>query len=548
MPTLMTFLAARRRSARPSTLTGHPMHRIRALVVAGFLALTATACDDFLDVNDNPNAPQTVSANLYLSPMLHWLVSSPQWDGRFVSRYTQMWTLPSGSLTPSTWDRMGYDPGSDNGGQQWRDVYWNHGQNLVDMMDKSRAEQRWDLLGVGYVLKAWGWQVLTDLHGDIIVKEAINSRTFTFNYDSQEYAYNEVKLLLDSAITLLRRTDGAVNQAYMARTDFIYGGDRNKWRKFAFGLLALHLNHYSNKSTYAPTDVMAAVDSSFASNADDALLLFPGTVNDDRNFFGPTRNNMGSYRQTQFAVSLFDGTVFTGAVDPRMARMLSPAPDGVYRGLDNNTGVLPTVVASRPNTIWGTTSQALAIGKPAVYLFDDKSKFPAMTYSQLQFVKAEAAFKAGDRTAALNAYRNGISSHIDFVNACNSEIGSAVSQITTAEKNAFLANTAVVPTAANLTLWRIMSQKYIAQWGWGFNEAWMDLRRYHYTDLDPTGTIQVFPNFATPTNLYPDNGGKIVQRIRPRYNSEYVWNRPGLDAVGGLALDYHTKLLWITEP
>jgi len=547
MPTTPITHPTRRAAARPSTLTGRRMPRIRALVVAGLLALTATACDDFLDVNDNPNAPQTVSANLYLSPMLHWLVSSPQWDGRFVSRYTQMWTLPSGSTTPSTWDRMGYDPGSDNGGQQWRDVYWNHGQNLVDMMDKSRAEQRWDLLGVGYILKAWGWQVLTDLHGEIIVKEAINSNTFTFNYDSQQYAYDEVRILLDSAITLLRRTDGAVNQAYMARTDFIYGGDRNKWRKFAFGLLAIHLNHYSNKSTYKPADVMAAVDSSFASNADDALLLFPGTVNDDRNFFGPTRNNMASYRQTRFAVSLVDGTVFTGVVDPRRNRMFVPSPDSVYRGLDINTGVLPTTTQV-PFTIWRSTSQATAVGKPALYLFDDKSKFPAMTYAQLQFVKAEAAFKAGNPTVARTAYLNGIGAHIDFVNARNAEIGASVPTITAAEKSAYLASAVIAPAAADLKLWQIMSQKYIAQWGWGFNEAWMDLRRYNYTNLDPSGTIQVFPGFATPTNLYADNGGKIVHRIRPRYNSEYVWNRVGLDAVGGLAIDYHTKPLWITQP
>ena len=69
-----------------------------------------------------------------------------------------------------------------------------------------------------------------------------------------------------------------------------------------------------------------------------------------------------------------------------------------------------------------------------------------------------------------------------------------------------------------------MSQKYIAQWGWGHNELWMDMRRYHYTDIDPASGTQVFRGFAPPTNLYPDNGGKIVQRIRPRYNSEYVWN------------------------
>jgi hypothetical protein len=76
----------------------------------------------------------------------------------------------------------------------------------------------------------------------------------------------------------------------------------------------------------------------------------------------------------------------------------------------------------------------------------------------------------------------------------------------------------------------------------------MDMRRYHYTDIDPSTGDQVYPGFAAPTTLYPDNAGKVVQRIRPRFNSEYVWNRPALDAIGGLDADYHTVPLWITEP
>jgi hypothetical protein len=127
--------------------------------------------------------------------------------------------------------------------------------------------------------------------------------------------------------------------------------------------------------------------------------------------------------------------------------------------------------------------------------------------------------------------------------------GQTPTQITAAEKAAFLASPAIVPTnPANLTLTHIMTQKYLAHFGWGHNEVWMDMRRYHYTDIDPQTGAQVYPGFAPPTTLHPDNGGKIVQRIRPRFNSEYVWNRPALDAIGGLALDYHTKPLWITQP
>src|SRR6266566_4780278 len=52
-------------------------------LLAGFLSL-ASGCRDYLDVNTNPNAPEAVSANLYLSPMEHWMVTAPQYDGRFV--------------------------------------------------------------------------------------------------------------------------------------------------------------------------------------------------------------------------------------------------------------------------------------------------------------------------------------------------------------------------------------------------------------------------------------------------------------------------------
>ena len=385
------------------------MRTMGAAILAGAVTVSA-ACESFLDVNENPNTPEVVTANLYLPPMAFWMVTSPQWDGRFLGRYTQMWTLPGTSL--STWDRMGYDPSSDNGAQQWRDVYWTLGQNLVDMMTIAEAEERWDLLGVGHVLKAWGWQVLTDLHGEIIVKEAIDASRFSFNYDTQEYAYQEVQRLLNEAIELLQRTDGAVDPAYLARGDKLFNGDRSRWLKLAYGLLALNLNHYSNKTAYNPAEVIAAVDKSFSSNADDALMTFPGTNNNDTNFFGPTRNNLTNYRQTEFVVSLLNGTQFGGVVDPRLTRMLSPSPDGLYRGLDIDVvgyGALTT--AQRPNNLFGYAGTPPA-GQPGRYLFDNKVKHPLMTYAQLQFVKAEAAYRMGDKATALAAYKNGISAHM----------------------------------------------------------------------------------------------------------------------------------------
>lgn len=530
------------------------MTRLSSALV--FAALTLTGCQNFLDINRNPNAPESVGANLYLSPMEHWMVTAPEFDGRFIGRYTQQWfnaaSGASASTVISTWDRMGYDPASDNGAEQWRDVYWSLGQNLVDMINKSEAEQRWDLAGVGYFMKAWGWLVLTDMHGEIIVKEAIDPTRSTFDYDTQDFVYSEVLRLLGLSIKDLQRTDGAVDATYLGKTDHLYNGDRTKWLKLAYGLQAIALNHFTNKATYSPAAVIAAVNNSFASNADDALWAYPAQdpAFADYNFLGTHRGNVNNYRQTQFVVALMNGTDF-GPVDPRMSRMLAPSADGQFRGVDPTVPGYGAMTASQqPFDFFGYANGA-GVGLTSRYIFDDKTHLPFMTYSQLQFVKAEAAFRSGDKATALAAYTNAVSSHIDFVNARNAEIGSqSATPISSSEKTAFLSDPRIVPPASQLTLTLIMSQKYIAQWGWGHNELWMDMRRYHYTDLDPATGKQIYPGFTPPntTILYPDNGGKVAQRIRPRYNSEYVWNIAGLQAIGGLALDYHTKPVWITQP
>src|SRR5690606_28937635 len=183
------------------------MKRLKVAVLMSVIALSA-ACDNFLDVNDNPNAPETVTANLYLAPMIHWMVMAPQWDGRFVGRYTEQWVLPHTTGNPNIWSRMGYDRSSDNGAQQWRDVYWTLGQNLIDLKTIAEAEQRWDILGVGYVLEAWGWLALTSLHGEIIIQQAFDVTRFEYDYDTQEFAYQEVQRVLDLAIENLERDDG----------------------------------------------------------------------------------------------------------------------------------------------------------------------------------------------------------------------------------------------------------------------------------------------------------------------------------------------------
>jgi hypothetical protein len=529
-------------------------NRMRPLIAAAIacLAVGTSACEDFLDVNTNPNAPEVTSPNNYLAPMLHHVATAEQFDGRFIGRMAQEWVIPPTTVggAVNNWERHGYDRTSDNAAQIYRDVYWNFGFNLIDMLRLATEQERWDLVGIGLTLRGWGWLKLTMLHGEIIIQEAFTPDQHRFPFDTQEFAYNEALRMLDSAIVTLQRTDGTLDPVYVAVGDKLFNGSRASWLKFAYGLKAMALNHFSNKATYNPQAVIDAADRSFVGNAEDALFVYPGvspTHADDKNFWSVERSNLQTMRQSTFIVDLMNGTQYTGAIDPRMTRMLSPDSTGTYRGIAPE-GQYSALLRERPFTLWGTFGTGVPpAGTRGKYIFDQRAKMPVMTYAQVQFIKAEAALRAGQQGVARQAYLNGISSHIDFVNARNTEVANpAISQISATEKATFLAHPSIAP--ATITLSHIMGQKYIAQWAWSHAELWMDLRRYHYTDLDPVAGTQVFRGFTLPTTFDVDNNGRPAQRLRPRFNSDYVWNREALAEIGGLALDYQTKPMWITQP
>ncbi|WP_266368431.1 SusD/RagB family nutrient-binding outer membrane lipoprotein [Tellurirhabdus rosea] len=507
---------------------------IGGILLAG-LALTFSGCDKYLDINKNPNNPDEVEAALLLPPIHNSFVLGVQFDARYIGRYVQNWQAAGGG---DTWDLHGYVANSDAGGEIWRNVYFKGGRNLENLLADAEKGQKWDYLGVGQVTKAWGWQMLTDVHGEIILSEAYpndpNKRTF--DYDTQDKVYTEVQRLLTEGIKNLNRADGKVSQVQLQRGDLIYKGDRLKWKRFAYGLLAVNAHRLANKkSLYKPDQVIAYVDSAFTGNADDALFTFNGLSTADGSFFGPLRQNLQAFGQSAFILRLLDGTVLNGAKDPRLSIMLAPSGDNVYRGLIPGVGqstAASVPVPTRVQSPWGTQlSVNPPVGTTGKYIFTDKGPFPIMTYAQLQFIKAEAAFIKGDKATALAAYRRGIEAHMtaSYVNA------------PAAERTAYLANPAVIPaTAADLTLNQIMLQKYIAQWGWGFLETWSDLRRYNYS-------ADVFTSFQLPNAFTTSNNGKPAQRLRPRYNSEYVWNVDALTKIGGLDLDFHTKPLWFTQ-
>lgn len=534
------------------------------------------SCKKYLDINADEDTPQFPDVSSVFPTQLAAIPRGLQFDARYVSKYVQNFGAASVG-TVNNFDRMGYNASSDVNGDIWRQVYFGLGQNLNYIIDNGAKKGQWDYVGAAQVLKAAMFQYCTDYHGDIIFNEAFRENQAFFKYDDQETVYKGIDSILRLGIVNLSRTDLNPSATRLSRGDYSLNGDLAKWRKFAWGLMARNAHRITNKSIYNADSVIAFCNRSMVNVDDDFLIPFDAVKNDDANFMGTYRDNFTNFRQSNFIVQLLDGSTLTGITataataanrDPRLRHMLSASQDttngnGGYRGVapaagDPNFGVttLPNSVR-RVAALWGDSIYT----NPSVlnfstnvrkYLFGDKVVMPLMTASEIQFIKAEAALKKGDATTAHTAYLSGINLHFDFINRANYPRGNAFlytgSQITSAQRAAYLASLNVKATPAALTVTDVMLQKYIALWGWGFFETWVDMRRYHYTDLDPATGQQVYRTFTLPAPLFTDNFNKAVYRSRPRFNSEYVWNVDELRRIGALNADYHTYECWFSQP
>ncbi len=515
------------------------------------------ACTKKLDeVYQNPNAPVKVKPAELLPPATYQMAINLQSDFRYIGLYTQnfsyRFTWTPGSTDAGTYfDKMGYRPNVDNGGDIWRMHYYNLGQNINRMIDWAAEENKWDYVGAGYAIQAWSWLTLTDYHGEVILKEAFNINQLTFKYDTQEEVYAHVRYLCRKAIEYFEKP--VSNSDFTAGDQWFLGGDINKWKKFVYGVMARSFNHLTNKADYKPDSVIYYCDKSLQTVADDVTYKFAGgAVNNQNNWYGRFRVNISPLRQSKYITNLMKGvnTPFTGVDDPRRWYLLTTAPDGItMEGYDPAKGENSLPQAKRPANFWGDPSIA-PTKDTARYIFRDNAEYPIMTSSEIQFMKSEAAFRKGDKATAREAYKNAISLNFDMLIAKYNVNIRPGKGITDATKAAFLANPVVAPTEANLTLSHIMQQKFIALWAYGVLETWVDMRRYHYTDIDPNTGTQVYSGFypPAPADLWQDNGGKLAYRVRPRYNSEYVWNIAELAKFGGDQPDYHTKEMWFSQP
>jgi len=612
------------------------------------LLFATTSCNDYLDVNTNQDGPTNVPGYLYLAGIIE-SYQGLYYDVRATAVLTQMQGTTASYFTSFAGNY--YAEGRDEGGELWRMTYWLQGMNLENMINQSVAAENWTLAGIGYAIKAYSWDQLTKYHGEVIMKEAYDASRLSFDYDYQYDVYPQVRKWAYQAIKYLQMQDNTVYGTTISANDYIYGGDKAKWIKFAYGVLTRNFISLSCKSdfvtsTYADSVIYCA-GLSFQSTSDDATVAVAGggasaAQSAYNNFWGTNRGNLSySYFQNDYAVQVMTGTVpkydeatgnkvvnssgntayypyepadkqiicdtaifsQAGHFDPRVTVKLGTTDDGTYLNMSNimqikkrkyyggaftsATGPIGTAPS-----YYGRNATSLYTGTihdgSGRWLYRDNAPYIMMTCAEIKFDLAEAYWKKNMKQEALDAFKAGVKADLAFtakyITPGTSGSATGGDKITatvfSAAADAYAAGPYVDGLAlADFTLSHIMMQKWVALYPWGASEAWVDMRKYQY-DISYTGDYPTSGNgwdissvsmkwdsdvskvykgfYLAPAQVQGRKGtynalnlGSPCYRIRPRYNSEYMWNKPALEGllpIAGTAANYQCSIPWFAYP
>lgn len=570
------------------------MNKLKYILSTVLIGLFATSCVDMLDDNINPDKAHAVTAQTGL-PVIVFYAQQATYDHAEYYIYLSQCLTTTGKSAIGTYSyKSEWEFLTMNRHPQWRRHFYDIGSNVNNLIANSKDMGSPNYELIARTVRLLSTQLATDMFGEMPLTNAYQSNSPTYDTQASIYAwmFNEIDELIsmyeDPAIT-----QAAGNQTIDVVQDRVYAGDLNKWKGLVYAVKArLLLRNLPNIDTSAATcqKIIDAADAAINQWRSGDLLYGSWFGNEPRyNFDGGTneqncvwssaqpiinswesrKNMLDSAVPSKFFVvdclGLHDyGTKNEGsydiyrngwegyANDPRLQLLMiaRKGPDGdvlsKIRHVENNIGIGTSYkVDHYPSLYMGAYAGSIS------------GYNPIFTMEELYFIKAEAEYWKGNKTAACalakEATQNNIQRHLDFflANHINEKydaekdnkypghgdgsgaVGFETAASWNAQVNAFLNNEEGIEEKTNnkgevtqyvrvrrvsergnkrwyfeeatFDLEALMTQKYIAMYMQP--EQWTDMRRYHFSNKRNNygiGDAQeiVYPKLRRPYNLY----------------------------------------------
>ncbi len=514
-------------------------------ILAAALSFTATSCsNDYLDVNDNPNAVQAEQITPEL--MLPGAISQ--------AYRTQAGTMMQfGNLMMNSWAGNSYTiagPYSrefslssvDNTFYRgiWEGLYPRVAN--FDQMEKftnNNHEQDY-YIAIAKIMKAYYMQYIIDLYGDAPYSEAfMGQQNTTPKYDNDADIYKVLISKLEEANALI---DAADEHALEPVSDIVFQGDMDKWMALSntikLKLLVRMSNVTGDLATYRNAKLQTLASATFI---DEEVVVNPGysrasndqmnpyILNWARNASGQQVSNYSVVVVSEHMANALEGNVilnnanytkFTGLKDPRRTRLFTNvtsvdsngAPFTGLKGVrQGNVPGQPGVPVTNVNTsklATGNFSGGVAVGDWVDVLNENNLRGGVLfSRAESNLLQAEAALRwpAIFSFPASDKFNTAIRSNGVWLGANATQIST---YITSANARVGLGWTGTDAQKIEA----IMTQKWIALTNINPTEMFIEYNRTGYP-FTPMATTAQFPNkpyrLVYPNSEYAANSANV---------------------------------------
>ena len=353
-----------------------------------FCLLTLMACNNFEELNQNPNEPTTVSAGVLFSSAIRTSLQTSSNEAFLLSNNIAQ--LTAKTLRAEV-DFYGWNAFP----TVWEGLY----ESLTDLnnaIEIAQAEENHKMEGALMVMQAWVYSQLTNAYGDIPYSEAMEGLTANFTpiYDRQEAIYADL---------LGRLTQASVKLADSGNIqgDILYQGEATAWIKFSNSLRLRLLMYASTKRDVANDFAQIVTDGMIFSNNEEQAVL--GFLSSFPNQFPTIPLKQGDFDAVAISTSAVNALQATN--DPRLSRYARP--DNLDFNAPSFTGV--------DNGVGGQTGSRLGLA-----FYDYPGQITAtemglsyadgilMTYAEVEFLLAEAALNGWISQDVETHYKRGI--------------------------------------------------------------------------------------------------------------------------------------------
>lgn len=201
------------------------------------LALTATGCKDWLDINENPNYVAEVSESALLPTGIMLTAARVGYEYELVGYFWAQFAVQDKNTNQYlTVMQCNLNNQSSWFYQPWRQAYYAILPALKEIIENCEGDDtKLNYVLMAKTMTAYNYLLLNSAFDGVPMSEALQGEENLMpNYDSGEDVYTQVCELLEEVLAMdpdVAAAAEAVNPA--SANDMLFGGDTDNWFKFA---------------------------------------------------------------------------------------------------------------------------------------------------------------------------------------------------------------------------------------------------------------------------------------------------------------------------